>query len=58
MILLDILFPCLYFFVRGKIITGIVAFVLQFSFDLFIVATIWAILVRRNVNIERRLSEF
>jgi hypothetical protein len=44
--------------VRGKIITGIVAFVLQFSFDLFIVATIWAILVRRNVNIERRLSEF
>ena len=57
MILLDILFSCLSFFVRGKIIAGIVAFVLQFSFALWIVATIWAILARRNANNERRLRE-
>jgi hypothetical protein len=43
--------------VRGKIIAVIVAFVLQFSFALWIVATIWAILARRNANNERRLRE-
>ena len=57
MILIDIFFPCLSFFVRGKIIAGLIAMALQFSLFLWILATIWAILARRNAKNEKRLKE-
>jgi len=57
MILIDIFFPCLSLFLRVKIFAGLIAMTLQFSLFFWILATIWAILARRNAKNEKRLKE-
>jgi hypothetical protein len=56
MILIDLLFPCLSFFLRGKIFAGIIALILQCSVALWIVAIIWAIVARMNAKTAKQLK--
>lgn len=48
MIFIAILFPWLSFFLRGKIITGIICIVLQITLIGWIPAAIWAVMSLRN----------
>ncbi|MBO6185113.1 MAG: YqaE/Pmp3 family membrane protein [Chryseobacterium sp.] len=52
--LLAILLPFLSFIVRGKIITGIVCFILQITILGWIPAAIWAALSLQNERAEKR----
>jgi TM2 domain-containing membrane protein YozV len=56
MILIDLLLPCLSFFLRGKIFAGIIALILQCSVALWIVAIIWAIVARMNAKTSKQLK--
>ncbi len=55
MILIDLLLPCLSFFLRGKLVASFIALILQISIVGWIFATIWSILARRNARNERNL---
>ena len=55
MILIDLLLPCLSFFLRGKLVASFIALILQISIVGWIFATIWSILARRNARNERHL---
>jgi len=58
MIVLAILFPWLYFFVKGKTIPGIICFVLYLTIIGWILAAIWAIntfIVERQQNRNERI---
>lgn len=52
--LLAILLPFLFFIVRGKIITGIICFILQITILGWIPAAIWAALSLQNERAEKR----
>jgi len=52
--LLAILLPFLSFIVRGKIITGIICFILQITVLGWIPAAIWAALSLQNSRAEKR----
>nr|WP_314494864.1 YqaE/Pmp3 family membrane protein [uncultured Chryseobacterium sp.] len=52
--LLAILLPFLSFIVRGKIITGIICFLLQITVLGWIPAAIWAALSLQNARAEKR----
>lgn len=52
--LLAILLPFLSFIVRGKIITGIICFILQITILGWIPAAIWAALSLQNARAEKR----
>lgn len=52
--LLAILLPFLSFIVRGKIITGIICFILQITILGWIPAAIWAALSLQNERAEKR----
>ncbi|AZB28189.1 YqaE/Pmp3 family membrane protein [Chryseobacterium balustinum] len=52
--LLAILLPFLSFIVRGKIITGIICFILQITILGWIPAAIWAALSLQNSKAEKR----
>ncbi|SUX48345.1 YqaE/Pmp3 family membrane protein [Chryseobacterium indoltheticum] len=52
--LIAILLPFLSFIVRGKIITGIICFILQITILGWIPAAIWAALSLQNSRAEKR----
>ena len=52
--LLAILLPFLSFIVRGKIITGIICFILQITILGWVPAAIWAALSLQNSRAEKR----
>jgi len=52
--LLAILLPFLSFIVRGKIITGIICFILQITILGWIPAAVWAALSLQNARAEER----
>lgn len=52
--LLAVLLPFLSFIVRGKIITGIICFILQITILGWIPAAIWAALSLQNSRAEKR----
>jgi uncharacterized membrane protein YqaE (UPF0057 family) len=52
--LIAILLPFLSFIVRGKIITGILCFILQITILGWIPAAIWAALSLQNARAEKR----
>jgi threonine/homoserine/homoserine lactone efflux protein len=56
MILIDLLLPCLSFFLRGKLVAAFIAMILQITIIGWIFASIWAILARRNARNARQLS--
>ena len=55
MILIDLLLPCLSFFLGGKLIAAFIALILQITIIGWIFATVWSILARRNARNERQL---
>lgn len=55
--LLAILLPFLSFIVRGKIITGIICFLLQITVLGWIPAAIWAALSLQNARAEKRNNQ-
>lgn len=57
MMLLAILFPSISFFLRGKIITGIICLILQFTLIGWIPAAIWAAMSLNNDRAEKRNQE-
>lgn len=57
MILIDILLPCVSFFLRGKIFAGIIALILQCTVALWVVAIIWAIVARMNAKSDKRMKQ-
>lgn len=55
--LLAILLPFVSFFVRGKIITAIICFILQITVLGWLPAAIWAALSLNNARAEKRNQE-
>jgi uncharacterized membrane protein YqaE (UPF0057 family) len=54
MTLIAILLPWLSFFLRGRIITGIICVVLQITLIGWIPAAIWAVISLQNARADRR----
>ncbi len=54
MTLIAILFPALSFFLRGRILTGIVCLILQAILIGWIPAAIWAVISLQNAREDRR----
>jgi uncharacterized membrane protein YqaE (UPF0057 family) len=57
MIIVAILLPWLSFFLRGKIIQGIICLVLQFTLIGWLPAVIWAVVSQGNDKNEKQLKE-
>ena len=57
MILLAILFPCLLFFLRGKILTGIICLILQITVIGWLPAAIWAVMSHVSAKNEENLRQ-
>jgi uncharacterized membrane protein YqaE (UPF0057 family) len=54
MTLIAIFFPFLSFFLRGRIITGIVCLILQITLIGWIPAAVWAVISLQNSRADRR----
>ncbi|HRI24605.1 MAG TPA: YqaE/Pmp3 family membrane protein [Ferruginibacter sp.] len=54
MTLLAIIFPWLSFMLRGKILTGIICFILQATLIGWIPAAAWAVISLNNARADRR----
>lgn len=54
MILIAILFPCISFLLRGKILTSIFCFFLQIILIGWIPAAIWAVISLQNSKADKR----
>ncbi|MBU0942078.1 MAG: YqaE/Pmp3 family membrane protein [Bacteroidetes bacterium] len=54
MLLIAIIFPTLSFFLRGKILTAILCFLLQITIIGWIPASIWAVLSLQDSRADRR----
>jgi TM2 domain-containing membrane protein YozV len=54
MTLIAILFPALSFLLRGRIITGIICFLLQITLIGWIPASIWAVVSLQNNRADKR----
>jgi uncharacterized membrane protein YqaE (UPF0057 family) len=57
MTLIAIIFPFLSFFLRGRIITGIICLILQITILGWIPAAIWAVVSLQNARADRRNRE-
>lgn len=57
MILIAILIPWLSFFLRGKILTGILCLILQITIIGWLPAAIWAVISRNNARNDDRLKK-
>lgn len=57
MILIALLIPWLSFFLRGKIISGIICFILQITLIGWIPASIWAVASRVDGKNKKRMNE-
>jgi uncharacterized membrane protein YqaE (UPF0057 family) len=57
MTLIAIIFPFLSFFLRGRIITGIICLILQITLLGWIPAAIWAVVSLQNARADRRNRE-
>ena len=56
MTLIAIFFPFLSFFLRGKILTGIICLLLQITLIGWIPAAIWAVISLQNSRADRRTT--
>jgi TM2 domain-containing membrane protein YozV len=54
MTLIAIFFPWLSFFLRGKILTGVICLILQITLIGWIPAAIWAVVSLNNARADRR----
>ncbi|WP_197413380.1 YqaE/Pmp3 family membrane protein [Flavobacterium sp. TMP13] len=54
MTLIAIFFPCISFFLRGKILTSILCLFLQITLIGWIPAAIWAVLSLQNARADKR----
>jgi len=57
MTLIAILIPWLSFFLRGKILSGIICLILQITLIGWLPAAIWAVISRNNAKQNARLNE-
>jgi len=57
MILIAILFPCISFFLRGKIVSGIVCLILQITLIGWLPAAIWAVASRVDGKNKSRVKK-
>ena len=57
MTLIAIFFPFLSFFLRGKILTGIICLLLQITLIGWIPAAIWAVISLQNSRADRRTDK-
>ena len=57
MILIAILIPWLSFFLRGKIISGIICLILQITIIGWLPAAIWAVVSRSEGKNKKRIKE-
>ncbi len=57
MTLIAILIPWLSFFLRGKILSGIVCLILQITLIGWLPAAIWAVMSRNNAKQNKKLKE-
>lgn len=57
MTLIAIFFPFLSFFLRGRILTGLICMVLQITLIGWIPAAIWAVISLQNSRADRRTRE-
>lgn len=57
MTLIAILIPWLSFFLRGKILSGIVCLILQITLIGWLPAAIWAVMSRNNDKQNKKLKE-
>lgn len=57
MILIAILLPWLSFFMRGKIISGIICLILQITLIGWLPAAIWAVASRNEGKNKKRINE-
>ncbi len=57
MILIAVLVPWLSFFLRGKILSGIVCLILQVTLIGWLPAAIWAVVSRSNAMTENRIRK-
>ena len=55
MILIAVLLPWLSFFLRGKIISGIICVILQLTLIGWLPAAIWAVVSRMDAKNEKRI---
>lgn len=54
MTLIAIFFPALSFFLRGRILTAIICFILQITLIGWIPAAIWAVISLQNARADKR----
>jgi len=57
MILIAILFPVLFFFLRGKLFAAIIALILQCTLVGWLPVAIWAVISRSNVQNTKQISK-
>jgi len=57
MTLIAIFFPFLSFFLRGRILTGIICLILQITLIGWIPAAIWAVISLQNSRADRRTNK-
>jgi uncharacterized membrane protein YqaE (UPF0057 family) len=57
MTLIAIFFPFLSFFLRGRILTGIICLILQITVIGWIPAAIWAVISLQNSRADRRTNK-
>jgi TM2 domain-containing membrane protein YozV len=57
MTLIAIFFPFLSFFLRGRILTGIICLILQITIIGWIPAAIWAVISLQNSRADRRTDK-
>ncbi|WP_409558129.1 YqaE/Pmp3 family membrane protein [Chishuiella sp.] len=58
MILIAVLFPCLSFFLRGKLFQGILCLILQITLIAWLPAAIWAVASLLDSRNKKRMKEF
>ncbi|MBB4803069.1 uncharacterized membrane protein YqaE (UPF0057 family) [Flavobacterium nitrogenifigens] len=54
MTLIAIFFPCVSFFLRGKILTSIICLILQITLIGWVPAAIWAVISLQNARADKR----
>jgi hypothetical protein len=57
MLLIAIIFPCLSFFMRGKIIQGVICFFLQISLIGWLPAAFWAVSSRSEGKAKKQFQD-
>ena len=57
MILIAILFPWLSFFMRGKIVSGIICLILQITLIGWLPAAIWAVMSRHEAKMTKLIKD-